>query len=115
VDLHTSGLDGERLPLVVETTLYRLVQEALTNVLKHARASEVSVIIERNADEVRLIVEDDGGGFSAPPASSDADATPRLGLVGMQERVALLNGTLTVESASDSGTTLFARLPLAGV
>jgi two-component system CheB/CheR fusion protein len=113
VDLHTSGLDGERLPLVVETTLYRLVQEALTNVLKHAQASEVSVIIERTADEVRLIVEDDGGGFSASAASGEPGATPRLGLLGMQERVALLDGTLTVESASDSGTTIFARLPVA--
>jgi two-component system CheB/CheR fusion protein len=113
VDLHTSGLDGERLPLVVETTLYRLVQEALTNVFKRAQASEVSVIIERNEDEVRLIVEDDGGGFSAPPSSDEPGATPRLGLLGMQERVALLDGTLTVESASDSGTTIFTRLPLA--
>lgn len=114
VDLHTSGLDGERLPLAVETTLYRLVQEALTNVLKHAQAAEVSVIIERHPDEVRLIVEDDGGGFSVPAASSGTDARPRLGLIGMQERVALLNGTLTIESAPGSGTTIFARLPLAG-
>lgn len=114
VDLHTSGLDGERLPLAVETTLYRLVQEALTNVQKHAQASEVSVIIERNTDEVRLIIEDNGDGFSAPPASGEPDPTPRLGLLGMRERVALLNGTLTVESAPGSGTSLFARLPLAG-
>lgn len=114
VDLHTSGLDGERLPLAVETTLYRLVQEALTNVLKHAHASEVSVIIERNANEVRLIIEDDGGGFSAPVMAGGTDDRPRLGLLGMQERVALLNGTLTVESAPGSGTTIFARLPLDG-
>jgi two-component system CheB/CheR fusion protein len=114
VDLHTSGLDGERLPLALETTLYRLVQEALTNVLKHARATEVSVIIERQSDEVRLIVEDDGGGFSTPPASSDPNTTPQLGLIGMQERVALHAGALTVESAPGSGTTIFARIPLRG-
>lgn len=115
VDLHTSGLDEHRLSLAVETTLYRLVQEALTNVMKHAQAAEVSVIIERHADEVRLIVEDDGRGFSAPPAPSEPDELPRLGLTGMQERVALLNGTLTIESAPGSGTTIIARLPLTGV
>jgi two-component system CheB/CheR fusion protein len=114
VDLHTSRLDGERLPLAVETTIYRLVQEALTNVLKHAQASEVSVIIERHSDEVRLIVEDDGVGFSEPAAPSDLDATPQLGLIGMQERVALLNGTLTIESAPGSGTSIFAHIPLPG-
>jgi len=112
VDLHASGLDGERLPLAVETTLYRLVQEALTNVLKHARASEVSVIVERHSDEARLIVEDDGVGFGAPLPPTSPDTLPSLGLLGMQERVALLNGTLTIESAPGSGTTIFARIPL---
>ncbi len=114
VDLHTSGLEGERLPLAIETTLYRLVQEALTNVLKHAHASEVSVIIERNAVELRLIVEDDGEGFSLPPAPRSPGETPQLGLIGMQERVALLDGTLTIESAPGSGATIFARIPLPG-
>ncbi len=112
VDLHTSHLDGERLPLAVETTIYRLVQEALTNVLKHAQASEVSVIIERYSDEVRLIVEDDGVGFSAPAVRSDLATTPQLGLLGMQERVVLLNGTLTIETAPGSGTSIFAHIPL---
>ena len=111
-DLHTQGLEEERLPLAVETTLYRLVQEALTNVLKHAGASEISVIIERQPDEVRLIVEDDGRGFTDAPISSEPKNASQLGLIGMQERVALLNGTLTVESALGSGTTIFARIPL---
>ncbi len=110
VDLHSSGLDGARLPLAVETTLYRLIQESLTNVLKHARASEVSVIVERRADEVRLIVEDDGAGFTFPTVPG---AVPQLGLIGMQERLVLLGGTLTIESAPGSGTTIFARIPLA--
>jgi two-component system CheB/CheR fusion protein len=112
VDLHSSRLEGERLPLVVETTIYRLVQEALTNVLKHAQASEVSVIIERHSHEVRLIVEDDGMGFRVPTAPSDPTLTSQLGLIGMQERVALLNGTLTIESAPGSGTSIFAHIPL---
>lgn len=111
-DLHTSGLDGERLPLAVETTLYRLVQEALTNVLKHAQAGEVSVIIERHPDEVRLIIEDDGVGFLIPETPGEPPQPQQLGIIGMQERVALLGGTLTIESAPGSGTTIFARIPL---
>lgn len=114
VDLHSDGLDVGRLSLAVETTLYRLVQEALTNVLKHAEASQVSVIIERRADEVRLIVEDDGVGFSAPTAPSEPGNAPQLGLIGMRERVVLLGGSLTIESAPGSGTTIFARIPLPG-
>jgi two-component system CheB/CheR fusion protein len=112
VDLHSRGLDGERLPLAVETTIYRLVQEALTNVLKHAKAGEVSVIIEQQTDEVRVIVEDDGGGFVPPATWGDFASTQQLGLIGMHERVALLGGTLTIESAPGSGTTIFARIPL---
>jgi two-component system CheB/CheR fusion protein len=121
VDLHSSGLDGKRLPLAVETTIYRLVQESLNNVLKHARAAEVSVIIERHADEVRLIVEDDGAGFNVPPLPTPPtpvikpDVVPQLGLIGMQERVVLLGGSLAIESAPGSGTTIFARIPLPGV
>lgn len=111
-DLHTSGLDDQRLPLAIESTLYRVVQEALTNVFKHANAGEVSVIIERHADEVRLIVEDDGVGFHLTEAPSEPQQTQQLGIIGMQERVALLGGTLTIESSPGSGTTIFARIPL---
>jgi two-component system, chemotaxis family, CheB/CheR fusion protein len=112
VDLHTSGIEAEQLPLAVETTIYRLVQEALTNVQRHAEASEVSIIIEGQGDEVRLIIEDDGIGFTVAPTNNRAPDVPPLGLIGMHERVALLGGTLTIETAPGSGTTLFARLPL---
>lgn len=112
VDLHASGLEAEQLPLAVEATIYRLVQEALTNVQRHAQASEVSVIIESQSDEVRLIIEDDGIGFTVAPTNDQAPAVPTLGLIGMHERVALLGGALTIETAPGSGTTLFARIPL---
>lgn len=111
-DLHTSGLDGERLPLAIETTIYRLVQEALTNVLKHAQASEVSVIVERHADEARVIIEDDGVGFVAPTTWDTLIGAKQLGLIGMRERVALLGGDLVIEAAPGSGTSIFAHLPL---
>jgi signal transduction histidine kinase len=87
------------------------VQEALTNVLKHSRASRVSVIIDRRPDQVTLIVEDDGEGF-------DSEAVPRypvskhLGLLGMEERAALMNGEFSIETSVGQGTTVFVRLPL---
>ncbi|NCC30814.1 MAG: PAS domain S-box protein, partial [Chloroflexia bacterium] len=112
VDLHTSGLDERRLPLVVETTIYRLVQEALTNVLKHAQASEVSIILDRDIDRVRVIIEDDGLGFNMPANWDTLVETQQLGLIGMHERVTLLGGDLTIESAPGSGTSIFALIPL---
>ncbi|WP_129675313.1 chemotaxis protein CheB [Candidatus Chloroploca sp. Khr17] len=112
VDLHTSGLDESRLPLAVETTIYRLVQEGLTNVLKHAKASEVSIIIERDADRVRVIIEDDGLGFNIPANWDTLVGTQQLGLIGMRERVKLLGGNMTIESEPGSGTRIFALIPL---
>jgi signal transduction histidine kinase len=112
-DFHTTGLEEQRLPSSIETALYRLAQEALTNVLKHAQATSVSLIIERRADAVHMIVEDDGAGFDVAAARSTAHIEQRLGLVGMDERVAHLGGTLTIESAPGSGTTVFVRIPLA--
>jgi signal transduction histidine kinase len=100
------------LPLAVETALYRLVQEALTNVLKHAQARSVSLIIERRANAISMIVEDDGVGFHVEAAMHRAPAAHRLELVGMDERVAQLGGTLTIEWASESGTSVFVRIPL---
>jgi signal transduction histidine kinase len=113
VDLQIIG-DDERLHDEVETAIYRIVQEALTNVLKHAKAQSASVVVERRADEVRLIVEDDGRGFDAEAVAAETregDAQ-RLGLSGIRERLSLLGGSLNVESAPGSGTALFIRVPL---
>jgi two-component system CheB/CheR fusion protein len=113
VDVHATGLDGARLPAQIEITLYRLVQECLTNILKHAQATDVSLIIERRADAVRLIVEDNGVGFDVAAAQQNAHAARRLGLIGMQERVAQLDGTMSIESEPGRGTTIIVRIPLA--
>ncbi|MHB2205549.1 ATP-binding protein [Methylobacterium sp. CM6257] len=107
--------ESVRLPAAVETAIYRIVQEALTNVLKHARASTVSVSVEHRPAEVRVIIEDDGVGFdaeadTAPPAG-EPPAKPRLGLSGIRERLSLLRGSLTLETSPRSGTTLFVRIP----
>jgi signal transduction histidine kinase len=113
VELHIGGnLEANRLAQELETTLYRIAQEALTNVTRHAVAKRVSVLLERRPTFVSLIIEDDGRGFEAQ-AVLEAPAGPgKLGLLGMQERVELAGGTLTIESAPATGTTVFARLPL---
>jgi signal transduction histidine kinase len=81
----------------VETALYRIVQESLTNIARHAQAQTASVLLERRPDRVRVIIEDDGVGFD-PAAAKNGE---RLGLYGMRERAELLNGQLTIESTLD--------------
>ena len=105
VDFQTA-LAEERLPEEVETAIYRIVQESLTNVVKHARARRVSILLARKDGAVKAVVEDDGQGFDP------AEQTGGSGLVGMRERLALLGGRLAVESAPDRGTTLAAEVPL---
>jgi PAS domain S-box-containing protein len=106
-NVYTSGLLDERLSPDVETTLYRIAQEALTNVARHARAGNVEVILERRPDHVLLIVEDDGVGFDV-----DREAAGQgFGLQGMHERATLVGGSLQIESAAGKGTTIFVRMP----
>jgi len=102
-----SRLGDERVPSDVETSLYRIVQEALTNIVKHAGANKVSILLMRRDNSVSAIVEDDGRGFD--PSTID---TTRLGLAGMRERVELHDGRLTVEAAPGAGTTLRVEVPL---
>jgi PAS domain S-box-containing protein len=111
-ELHTAGLTTERLASEIETTLYRIAQEALNNIAKHARASQVEIILERRADHVSLIVEDDGVGFEASEMNGDRRG---FGLLGMQERAALVGATLQIESAPGEGTTIFVRMATAPV
>ena len=102
--------DAERFSPQMETTIYRLVQEALTNVAKHAKAQRVAVIIERCPHHVLTMVEDDGQGFDAENALRNP-AQNRLGLRGMQERVSSCGGTLNVDSMRGHGATVIARIP----
>jgi len=100
----------DRLPTEIETTLYRVVQEALTNVVKHAGAEHVSIVVSSRDGRVAATVDDDGRGFDVEHVREDA-----LGLLGMRERLALVGGTLEVESSPESGTTIAAQVPLAAV
>jgi signal transduction histidine kinase len=108
IDFEGSSIETRRLPAEVETTIYRLVQEALTNVARHAKAGKLSAIVSRNDESVSVVVEDNGVGFDLDAAA----ASGRLGLAGMRERVSLIGGTLELESSQGNGTTLFARIPL---
>jgi signal transduction histidine kinase len=102
-----SALGDERLPSELETALYRLVQESLTNVVKHAHARRVSVSLSRKHASVAAVIEDDGAGFE-PSATAEGS----LGLIGMRERLGLLGGRLAIESSGGVGTTLVAEVPL---
>jgi signal transduction histidine kinase len=106
VDLE-ARLRNERLPMEMETALYRIVQESLTNVVKHARASRVSILLARKNGAVKAVVEDDGIGLA--PGAIEGEG---VGLVGMRERVALLNGTVQIESLRGGGTTVAVEVPL---
>jgi PAS domain S-box-containing protein len=107
VRLHTGRSTADRLPSDVETVIYRLAQEALNNVAKHARADHVDVLLERMSDHLSLIVEDNGVGFD-PSALEAGDG---LGLIGMRERAELIGADLVIESAPGRGTTIILRSP----
>jgi signal transduction histidine kinase len=108
IEVHLEArLGSVRLPSDVETTLYRIVQEALTNVVKHAEARSVSILLTRGEGTAIAVIEDDGLGFDSE--TSDGDG---VGLLGMRERVELHDGRLTVESTPDIGTTLRIEVPL---
>jgi signal transduction histidine kinase len=112
IDFQPLGLERVRLPPLVETALYRIVQEALTNVVQHACAKRVSLLLEARAGAVMLIVEDDGCGFEADQMVRGSLPERWLGLSGMRERAELLGGQLTIESAPGAGTTVFVEMPL---
>jgi PAS domain S-box-containing protein len=104
-------LPEERLAPAIELTLFRVAQEAFTNIVKHAQASRVSVVMVKHGPRVRLVVEDDGCGFDADVMLSTG-ACSGLGLVGMRERVGLIGGDMHLESTPGKGTTLAISIPL---
>jgi PAS domain S-box-containing protein len=114
VDVSALGFDSERLPPAVETAVYRVVQEALTNTAKHSGARTANVVLQRRRDVVQAIVSDDGCGFDAEASLRTPAAWAHLGLHGMRERAALLGGTVTIESTPGEGTTIYVRVPVSG-
>lgn len=109
---YADTLGSDRLPADVETALFRIGQEALTNVRKHTRPGPVSVNVDKDERVVRLIVRDSGDGFDASGGARTAREHDRLGLTSMRERVALLGGRLNVDSRPGEGTRIEVQVPL---
>jgi signal transduction histidine kinase len=109
IDADVELPDDRRLGAEVETTVYRVVQESLTNVVKHARAGAVRLTVRCEGNQIEICVADDGIGFDAEDGSGAG-----FGLAGMRERVELAGGELTVAPGAEAGTVIRARLPLGG-
>ncbi|WP_198321089.1 sensor histidine kinase [Azohydromonas aeria] len=112
VELHTRGLRRRRFAPALETTVYRVVQEALNNIHKHAQASRVGLIVEHRDGELRAIVEDDGRGMEAETWKRPAGPGRRLGLRGMAERARQAGGRMDLETEPGRGTTVYLSIPL---
>jgi signal transduction histidine kinase len=110
-EFHASG-ERRRLSSEVELTIFRIAQEALSNVRRHAKATKVVTTVELGDTAVRLRIQDNGIGFRPPKLTDDLRAEDGLGLIGMHERVRLLGGSLRIESGPGSGTTVIAEVPL---
>jgi len=113
VEFHTTGFkDRERLSPEMETALYRIVQESLTNVAKHSQAHKVTILLREEADAVDATITDDGRGFDVEGLQKTGDQDRGLGLVGMQERALLLDGTAIIESKPGHGTVVQIHIPV---
>ncbi|HEX4945332.1 MAG TPA: PAS domain S-box protein, partial [Blastocatellia bacterium] len=113
VDFHTGETNHSlRFLYEIESNLYRIAQEALNNVAKHAQARHVSVLLEGRNGHIFLIVEDDGVGFDPKQHLTPGTTEQGLGIVGMRERASLIGGVVEVESSPGNGTTIFVRVPI---
>jgi signal transduction histidine kinase len=109
-EFHAAGFGSQRLSLDIETMLYRIGQEALNNVAKHARARAVEVVLERRDNQAVLIVADNGKGFDVNEVM-DKNSRRGMGFISMRERAAFVGGSLELESQPGSGTTVYTRVP----
>jgi signal transduction histidine kinase len=110
VEFHRLGVE-RRLEASIELALYRIAQEALSNISRHAQAKRVSMVINYSHDSVTLQVVDDGIGFNYPKSPTDFTAKGHYGLLGMHERAVLIGATLEIHSSPGKGTSLFVTLP----
>jgi signal transduction histidine kinase len=112
VDVESRQYPATGVSAEVETTLYRIIQEALNNVAKHSGAKYASIILHHGSGHVEALIEDDGSGFDPTKPRPAANERGGLGLSGIQERLSLLGGSLNVESAPQQGTTIVVRIPV---
>ena len=112
VDFEAGQYKAAGISSEIETTLYRIIQEALNNVAKHSGAKRVALVLRRTEEQVQAIIEDDGRGFDARVTSQSGNGSGRLGLLGIQERLGIVGGDFKIESAPKRGATLFVRIPI---
>lgn len=109
VEFLATGVESNRASSTIETALFRIVQESFTNISKHANASKVNVILQQHKNEIHLVVEDNGEGFTT---ENDRDSSGQsMGLSGMKERANLAGGNFQIESSHGHGTAIFVRVP----
>ncbi len=107
-----AGLDGSRLPPLIETTAYRIIVELFTNIARHAGAGAVSLTLTRRSDLLSIVVEDDGRGMTATGEAGDESEQRHLGLLGIRERLEIIGGEIHFETAPGEGTAVFVRIHL---
>lgn len=112
ISLQVKGLDNKRLAPEIEISAYRIVQEAMTNIAKHAQASKVSICLSCSEQTLEITIKDNGKGFNTDKLKTEQGFAAGLGLISMQERVALLKGTFDIKSKPAQGTTIHVVLPL---
>ncbi len=111
VEFEVIGFDEQRLSPEVETTLYRIVQESLTNVARYARAGRVRLHLQFKDSTISALIADDGRGFDVEELSRRETTQHGMGLLGIQERAAALRGRVTIQSRPGEGTRLFVEVP----
>jgi two-component system, NarL family, sensor histidine kinase UhpB len=111
-DFLSQNLEVEQAPTALKNTILRLVQEALTNIVKHSSARNISVMLKQHRGQLQLIIEDDGVGFDPSQIAAEGQAGQKLGLLGMQERVKFYGGVLEIEASPGEGASVFVSLPL---
>ncbi|KAF0203007.1 MAG: two-component system NarL family sensor histidine kinase DegS, partial [bacterium] len=112
VKITTRNLKQTRLPFTIEIVLYRIVQEALTNIAKHSQAKNVKIIIESTSSNIHLKITDDGCGFNVESTLRTAAVSKHLGLYSMCERVNLLAGSIVIKSKEGKGTKISIQIPI---
>jgi len=113
VDVHLD-MQAHELSHEAQLTLFRIAQEALVNIKRHAQASEVVIRLEAAAGKLTMVITDNGKGFKVPMPLSELGSTDKLGLIGMQERAQLLSGSLNIQSELGKGTAIIVEVPLEG-
>ena len=113
-DIQVYALEGVVLASEVNTCAFRVVQEAVNNAVKHGKAKNISIVLLRHAGYLSIVIEDDGKGFEVDEVLNNALNSKKFGLFGMEERASLVNGQLIIESAPETGTTIYLKIPLNG-